>query len=334
MEDVEDTFSPKISVIVPIYGVEKFIARCARSLFSQTMSDVEFIFIDDCTPDRSMYLLDSVIEEYSPFFLDKKWTVIKDRMAINSGLPAVREKGIKLAKGVYIAHVDSDDWVEPEMLESLYYEAEKGNFNVVFGDFYKDNGSKRSIVPRFSFFDNNPHTIMKRIMMAQEYGCVWSAIYLRDLYNNSYTIPPMNMGEDLTFNIQWLYLCNKAIGWYKKPVYHYFYNENSISKDESPENIERKFIQLNKNVDVLNDFFRSKNVECCYEDGLISLRLWACRPLTPLLMNDKYYHLWREKIDSIKGQILFNSGLSINIRIHFVLSWLRLTPILSKVKKN
>ena len=81
---------PKVSVLVPVYGVEKYIERCARSLFEQTLDDIEFIFVDDCTPDRSIEILESVIEKYRLRFAEKKYDVRIERMPTNSGQAAVR----------------------------------------------------------------------------------------------------------------------------------------------------------------------------------------------------------------------------------------------------
>ena len=98
---------PKVSVIVPVYGVEKYIERCARSLFEQTLDDMEFIFVDDCTKDESIEVLKRVIDLYP---------VRKDQVkiihhAVNKGLSRARETGVNAATGDYIGHCDSDDWV-------------------------------------------------------------------------------------------------------------------------------------------------------------------------------------------------------------------------------
>ena len=80
---------PKVSVIVPVYGVEKYMERCARSLFEQTLDDIEYLFIDDCTPDRSIEILQQVLEEYP----HRKPQVTIHRMEQNSGQAAVRKWG-------------------------------------------------------------------------------------------------------------------------------------------------------------------------------------------------------------------------------------------------
>ena len=80
---------PKVSVIIPVYGVEKYIERCARSLFEQTLDDIEYLFIDDCTPDKSVDILKHVLEEYP----QRKSQVVIHRMEKNSGQAAVRKWG-------------------------------------------------------------------------------------------------------------------------------------------------------------------------------------------------------------------------------------------------
>ena len=94
---------PAVSVIIPVYKVEPYMARCARSLFSQTMEDLEFIFIDDCSPDRSIDVMREVLEE----FPERKDQVVVYRMPRNSGQAAVRMQGLALARGEYVIHCDT-----------------------------------------------------------------------------------------------------------------------------------------------------------------------------------------------------------------------------------
>lgn len=107
---------PKVSVIIPVYGVEKYIERCARSLFEQTLEDMEFIFVDDSTRDNSIDILLEVINEYP----QRKNQIKILTHEVNKGLPAARQTGIKAAKGDYIAHCDSDDWVTPNAYQEMY----------------------------------------------------------------------------------------------------------------------------------------------------------------------------------------------------------------------
>ena len=105
----------KVSVVIPVYGVEKYIERCVRTLFGQTLDDMEFIFVNDCTPDCSIDLLCSVLEE----FPQRKEQVRIINQPHNMGAAKAREVGIKAATGEYIIHCDSDDWVDCDMYRQM-----------------------------------------------------------------------------------------------------------------------------------------------------------------------------------------------------------------------
>ena len=102
---------PAVSVIVLVYKVEKYIERCARALFGQTMEDIEYVFVDDCTPDASMEMLERVLDE----FPQRRSRVKVLRNDVNRGRAYSRRRGVGAASGEYIIHCDSDDWPEPDM---------------------------------------------------------------------------------------------------------------------------------------------------------------------------------------------------------------------------
>src|SRR5574344_2358361 len=110
---------PKVSIIIPIYNVEKYIEKCARSLFEQTEEDLEFIFVNDCTRDCSMQILNEVIKDYP----SRKNQIKIITNEINQGLPFTHQRGQKEATGEYIIHCDSDDWVDINMYRMLYEKA-------------------------------------------------------------------------------------------------------------------------------------------------------------------------------------------------------------------
>ena len=109
---------PSFSVIAPIYGVERYIARFAETLLGQTYDDIQFIFVNDGTKDSSIAVLESLIDEKFPH-LRERITIINKQ---NEGLPAARRSGMKLAEGDYVLHVDSDDWLDVRLFEELAQE--------------------------------------------------------------------------------------------------------------------------------------------------------------------------------------------------------------------
>ena len=104
-----------ISLVIPIYGVERFIGRFAESVLGQSYPFIQYVFVNDGTKDSSIQILESLI--------DSKFSHLRDRIVIvhkeNEGLPAARKTGIEYATGDYIWHIDSDDWIEEEAVSKI-----------------------------------------------------------------------------------------------------------------------------------------------------------------------------------------------------------------------
>ena len=122
----------KVSIVVPIYGVEKYIERCARSLFEQTYEDIEYVFVNDATLDNSIQKLNEIIDKYSHRREHIKVLSHKE----NKGLPAARNTGLSVVTGEYIYHCDSDDWIEKDMIQSLCEKVIQEKADIVWCDWY------------------------------------------------------------------------------------------------------------------------------------------------------------------------------------------------------
>ncbi len=120
---------PEISVIMPVYKVEKFVARALESMLKQTFQNYEYIIVDDGSPDKSA----EVVMRYA--LLDPRIHLIRQK---NAGAPAARNRALKMAQGKYVYFMDSDDWAEPTMLEDMYNLAEKHQLQEVIAGFYID----------------------------------------------------------------------------------------------------------------------------------------------------------------------------------------------------
>ena len=118
---------PKVSIIIAVYNCEKYIEKCVRSLFEQTLDGIEYIFVNDATPDKSIEILKSTIEDYPA----RKYQIKIINLEVNGGVSNARRVGIKKATGEYIIHTDSDDWVEKEMYERLYLIAKETDADIV-----------------------------------------------------------------------------------------------------------------------------------------------------------------------------------------------------------
>lgn len=210
--------SPKVSVIVPVYCVEQFIRQCAESLFSQTWDNLELIFVDNNTPDASIDILKEVLETSYPQ-MKSKTHIIREEKA---GLGNARMAGIRIAAGDYLIHVDSDDWVEPDYIETLVTAAVEEGADVAYCDYYKEYVKKpHKVAHEPDLPDQSPATRLYAIHNSIMAAYMWDKLIRRSLYDlGSLVTPIRNMHEDLVFQTQLLYKANKMVH-VRKPLYHY-----------------------------------------------------------------------------------------------------------------
>ena len=239
--------TPKVSVIAPVYGVERFIARAVESMMKQTLDDVEFIFVDDCTPDSSI----DIIRKVTSYYPDRQVRII--RHEVNRGLPAARNTGIDAACGEYIFHWDSDDYAEPDMLEALYAGAQAGNCDYVWCDWFLTFGtnSRVMIQPEVT----TPRGALSIALAGAMKYNVWNKLVSRCLYGSTAIRFPegCSMGEDMTM----LKLLAKAscVGYVAKPFYHYIRtNTGAMTQAYSPRHLE----ELRNNTADLCNFLRAE----------------------------------------------------------------------------
>lgn len=117
----------KVSVLIPVYNAEAYIESCVRSLFEQSLEDIEYIFVNDCTSDKSLDILNEIMDEYPA----RKEQVKVISHSCNKGVASTRNTGLLYAQGEYIGWVDSDDWVEKNMFEILYLMAKQADADIV-----------------------------------------------------------------------------------------------------------------------------------------------------------------------------------------------------------
>ena len=220
----------KVSVIVPIYNVEPYIARCVESLMEQTLQEVEYIFVDDCATDNSIDILMRTLEKYPN--RNKYVKVLKHKE--NKGLPAARNTGLKEATGKYIFHCDSDDYVESDMLKKLFEFAEEKNADYIWSDYYVslNDGSRYKEQPDYVDVDQAFRGILRGEMAYN----VWNKLVRKDLYkNNNIFFPSGNaMGEDMTMIM--LLACATKVAYLHYGGYHYVTtNPGALTKKFSNE---------------------------------------------------------------------------------------------------
>lgn len=222
---------PLVSVIIPFYRVASFVERCTRSLMEQTMQEVEFIFVDDASPDESRDIIERVTAEYN-----RNVRILTHQQ--NQGLPAARNTGLAEAAGNFIYHCDSDDYLEPTMLEEMVRAAKEEEADFVYCDFYLDFSTSRRVMVNPNYTD--PEQMIKEGFLAglMKYN-VWNKIVKRSLYIDSGLHFPAGhgMGEDMTMISLATHATRAAH--VAKPLYHYLkLNGNAFSNTFSQQHLD------------------------------------------------------------------------------------------------
>lgn len=210
----------KVSVIIPFYGVAAFVARCAQSLMRQTLKEVEYVFVDDASLDDSRVIIEQVCAKF-----DRNVRILTH--SVNKGLPAARNTGLESAKGEFIYHCDSDDYLEPTMLEEMYNAASSTNADMAYCDFYIDFGTSRRVMTTPDYPD--AETMVKEGFLAgmMKYN-VWNKLVRRNLYEKPHPIrfpEGHSMGEDMTMIA--LGIGAEGVVRVSHPLYHYMKTNDS-----------------------------------------------------------------------------------------------------------
>lgn len=214
--------TPKISVIVPVYNVEKYLSRCIESILSQTFTDFELLLIDDGSKDRSGEICDRYAERDSR---------VKVFHTGNKGVSAARQLGVDNAMGVYSIHIDSDDWVETNMLERMYGRITEMHADMVIADWFLDEDGHARYV-RQSTNKALPTEILNEILIGNLSGSLCNKLLRHSLYKdyNLRFIPRLDCCEDVLIILR-LLLLDIKVTFLHGAFYHYCsQNTHSITR--------------------------------------------------------------------------------------------------------
>lgn len=226
---MENKTQPKLSVIIPVYKAEKFIERCCKSLFEQTLDNIEYIFVDDCSPDNSVTLIREMVARYP----DREPMVKILSHTPNKGVSFSREQGFEAATGEFIIHCDSDDWVDLDMYKTMYDIAIRENADEVCCGYvieYSDGRIQECLVDEKRFCGKI------NFNLAPTTGSLVNKIVrLKNLRDAHVHFPiDTNWGEDFCVSIAGLLLSRKTVC-IPDCFYHYWQNVDSITHTISRE---------------------------------------------------------------------------------------------------
>lgn len=303
---------PKVSVIVPIYNVEKYLDRCMHSLQNQTLKDIEIIMVDDGSPDNCPKMCDEYAKQ------DQRIKVIHKQ---NAGLGFARNSGLEMVMGEYVAFVDSDDYVDNLMYETLWNEAINSNADVVFCGFKTElqNGTwtdSAEVSGRTVWDGNAVRDFMLDMVSSAPYVkeerkyqmSVWHGIYRRSIIDENHIrfySEREIVSEDLPFQLEFLLRSNRLV-YLPQSFYYYCLNGTSLTatfKLEKYEGFKRLYMLLNELLEgVMGYRYRTNRIFIGYVRSFL-LRMLASnydekREFTIKICNDAIWNVVRKDYSS------------------------------------
>lgn len=317
---------PKVSIVIPVYKVEKYIAECAKSLFEQTLDDIEYIFVNDCTPDKSIEVLLEVLQQYP----NRKQQVKIIHHKKNSGAAMARKNGILSATGEYIIHCDSDDWTDSKMYQTLYQKAKDENLDIVICQYFEKRTDSSTLVSHQ--LGNNPKS---KIISTPIYCSLCNKLVRRDIIDwNNLLYPNHHMMEDAVLCAQMFYSAQK-VGYVNQPLYYYRINDDSICHVSTEDGDLKRWNEAYENVKIIERFLKQQQADKQYKNELIQSKANVRGFLMPQLQkSNKHYKLWYNTFPELNRQYLFAKGPSFSIKVVFFLTLIKIYPYIHKILKQ
>lgn len=282
---------PLISVLLPAYNVEKYIARCIESLLEQTYSNIEIIIVDDYSPDNA----GKIAEEYAQ--KDKRIKVFHHKK--NLGFSAARNTGLDNCSGDYITFIDSDDWVKKDYIEYLYkiIDTTKADLSMV-RSFFTTRFSKQIVKDTISTM--TPEDMLCDICYNRIHVGVWNRLYKRSLIGNTRFRTESKTGEGMQFNTSVIPKA-KLIGVGLRRIYVYNV-DNDTSATKAP-NLEKQAYGSVENIKYIKENLRprSKRLDDAVEYQYFTTSLYALMHLVRSGEVNNNRDLYNEVVSYCRG---------------------------------
>ena len=210
-----------ITVIIPVFNAEKYLHECLNSVLNQTYTSLEIICVNDGSADASMQILNGYAQK------DNRVKIIDKK--INESLPQARKTGFENSTGKYIFFVDSDDFIEPDLLKKMHNYSISGDYDMVICGYYQYSKNSRIIKQPQKLSDNKQSRIKDGIFGFGNVKQVWNKFVKRKIYEKV-IFGPRNFGEDCLISTQLFYYAEK-ISYLNEPLYHFRWSDSSITRD-------------------------------------------------------------------------------------------------------
>ena len=214
----------KISILVPVYGVEKYISQCAKTLFEQTYNDIEYIFVDDCSPDNSIAVLQQVLANYPR----RQHQVNIIRHEHNRGLGAARKTAFDFATGDFVMNVDSDDYLSLDAVEKLVNKQKETGADIISSS-YMSHFEDGTTVPHQEPHLNKDGCLKLMLIQNTLLPHIWARLIRRNLYveHEISSVEGINMAEDLALTPRLIHAAESIS--YIEDITYYYRDDSSAS---------------------------------------------------------------------------------------------------------
>ena len=261
----------RVGILVPIYNVGKYIERCARSLFEQTYSNIEYVFVNDCSTDNSIAILENILREYPNRTPHVKIVHHKS----NRGSAASRNSGLDNSKADFLMFVDADDWLEKNATELLLQKQQETDADIVYGNAFMHTPCEISELQECEYRDKHDMMLCYSRFTPGYTMVIWRRLIRKSLFseNNIRWIEGLNYAEDKYILSQLAYYSERFCK-LNKPIYHYNrLNENSLVAAIANNQFNlNAFKQEIGNLQATEDFFSQKNNEYFCESAKAKLQ--------------------------------------------------------------
>lgn len=317
-----------VSVLVPIYKVEKYIETCARSLFEQDYKNIEYVFVNDGSPDSSVDLLNAVIDQYPE--RATSCSIIHHRF--NRGLAAACNTAIDYAQGIYVSHVDSDDWLEKDAISSMVKLQQETGADIVSGNALCHSGRVTFTIAELDYYDKEKMLLGILDFYKPQNHSIWRRLIKLSLYKDYHISlkEGINQAEDFQILPRLVYY-SQIVAKMDKVVYHY----NGMNENSYMHNLKHN-----------TDYWRQDIASYIINESFFSDKESVYKEAASTVVDDVYSHylkqaaecrereLWEEMKNAIQlrginvstnsshlmnSYVLMGSLMRIKTMIHYVL---------------